>query len=166
MAAGQAVSNLEEPRIMPRSILSHGALLVCAALALVLTLAGRPAPAADGKDEKEKPTLSGTWERTDAGSSLALKFRKDELSIFPHGDDEFQIDCSYTVTTKGVVKVKITGLDGPPKTVEKAKDAIPVGKEFTFTWKVDGEKAKLDAVEGKEVDVFKTHLEGEYARKP
>jgi hypothetical protein len=147
---------------MPRSILGRGALLVCAALAL----AARPAPAADAKDEQAKPTLSGSWERTDAGSSLALKFREDALSIFPHGGDEFQIDCSYTVTKKGVVKVKITGLDGPPKTVEKAKDHIPVGKEFTFTWKVDGEKARLDAVEGEDVDAFKTHLEGEYAKKP
>ena len=64
---------------MPRNTLRYGTLLVCG----VLALAGRPAPADDGKGDKEKPTLSGTWEnkdaRAEAGAEIQRQGRPDDL---------------------------------------------------------------------------------------
>jgi hypothetical protein len=168
MAALQVASNLKEPRIMSRHTLRNGTLvLVCG----VLALAGRPAPAEDGKADKEKPVLSGTWERKDAEQNLRLKFSgKQELTLFPHGDD-CQIVCSYKVTKEGLVKAKMRRLEGPKDVVDKAKGGLPIGKEFEFKWKVEEETATLDAVEGEDLDRedlehLKGHLEGKYAKKP
>jgi hypothetical protein len=38
--------------------------------------------------------------------------------------------------------------------------------EFQFKWKIEGDKAKLDDVDGKDVEQVKAHLEGEYAKTP
>jgi hypothetical protein len=164
MAALQAASNLKEPRIMPRNNLRYGTLLVCG----VLALAGRPAPADDGKGGTGKPTLSGTWENKDAEPKLELKFSgEDDLTIFPHGDGfDLHIDCSYTVTKEGLVKAKIKRLGGRQDLVDKAKEALPVGKEFEFKWRVEVDTAKLEAVQGEDIEHLKDHLEGEYAKKP
>jgi hypothetical protein len=139
-------------------------LLVCG----VLALAGRSAPADDGKGDKGKPSLSGTWENKDAEPKLELKFTgEDSLTIFPHGDGfDFQFDCSYTVTKEGLVKVKIKRLGGRQDLVDHAKELLPVGKEFEFKWKAEVDTAKLEAVQGEDVEHLKGHLEGEYARKP
>jgi hypothetical protein len=147
---------------MPRNNLRYGGLLVCG----VLALAGRPARADDGKGDKEKPTLSGKWENQDTEPKLELKFTGDDtLTFFPHGDD-FHIDCSYTVTKEGLVKAKITRLGGRQEVLDKAKEALPVGKEFEFKWKVDGDTATLEAVQGEDTEHLKDHLEGKYAKKP
>ena len=147
---------------MPRHTLGYGALLVCG----VLALAGRSAPADDGKGDKDKPTLSGTWEKKDAEPKLEFT-GEDILTVFPHGDNlDFHIECSYTVTKDGLVKAKITRLGGRDDVVEKAKGSVPVGLEFRFKWTVEGDAATLDGVEGKDVEHVKAHLEGGYARKP
>ena len=146
---------------MPRNPLRYCTLLVCG----VLALAGRPAPADDGKGDKDKPIPSGTWEKKDAEPKLEFT-GEDKLTIFPHGDNlDFQIDCSYTVTKDGLVKAKITRLGGPEDVVEKAKGSVPVGLEFQFKWKVDGDKATLDDLDGKDVEHVKERLEGEYTKK-
>ena len=147
---------------MPRNTLGYGTLLVCG------VLAGHPAPADDGKGDKEKPSLSGTWENKDSEPKLDLKFSgEDELTIFPHGEGfDFRIDCSYTVTKEGVVKVKVTRLGGQQDLVDKAKELLPVGKQFEFKWKAEVDTAKLEAVQGDDIEHFKDHLEGEYAKKP
>jgi hypothetical protein len=164
MAARQAASNLKEPRVMPRNNLGYGIVLVCGALAL----ASRPAHADDGKGDKAKPTLSGTWENKDAEPKLELKFSgEDGLTIFPHGEGfDFHIDCSYTVTKEGLVKAKVKRLGGRQDAVDKAKEVLPVGKEFEFKWKVEVDTAKLEGVQGDDIEHLKDHLEGEYAKKP
>src|SRR5262249_28372445 len=135
-----------------------GALLVLGTLAL----AGLPASADDGKD---KPTLSGTWEKKEAEPKLTFT-QEGDLTILPHGDNvDFKIACSYTVTKEGLVKVKITGLEGSPDVIEKAKDHVPVGMEFQFKWKVKDDAATLEALDGKDADGVKAHLEGDYAKK-
>jgi hypothetical protein len=164
MALPQAVSNFKEPRVMPRIPVRYCTLLVCG----VLALAGRPALADDEKGDKNKPKLSGTWEKSDA--ELKLEFTgEDKLTIFPHGSDvEFQIDCSYTVTKDGLVKAKITRLGGQEAVIEKAKASLPVGLEFQLKWTVDKEnkdKATLDDLDGKDVEHVKERLEGEYTKK-
>ena len=146
---------------MPRNPLGYRTLLVCG----VLALACRPALADDGKGDKDKPIPSGTWEKKDAEPKLEFS-GEDKLTIFPHGDNvDFQIDCSYTVTKDGLVKAKITRLGGPEDVIEKAKGSVPVGLEFQFKWKVDGDKATLDDLDGKDVEHVKERLEGEYTKK-
>jgi hypothetical protein len=146
---------------MRRNPIIYCTLLVCG----VLSLAGRLALADDGKGDKDKPIPFGTWEKKDAEPKL--EFTDDgKLRIFPHGGNlEFQIDCSYTVAKDGLVKVKITRLGGSEDVVEKAKGSVPVGLEFRFKWKVDGDKATLADLDGKDVEHVKERLEGEYSKK-
>jgi hypothetical protein len=83
-----------------------------------------------------------------------------------HGDSgNIQIECSYTVTKEGLVKAKVKSHGGDEKVVEKVKNVVPVGMEFQFKWKVDGEAATLDEVDGKDTDQVKARLEGDYAKK-
>ena len=146
---------------MLRTPLRYRTLLVCG----VLALAGRLALADDGKGDKDKPIPSGTWEKKDAEPKLEFT-GEDKLTIFPHGDNlEFQIDCSYTVTKDGLVKAKITRLGGKEDVIEKAKGSVPVGLEFEFKWKVEGDKATLEDLDGKDVEHVKERLEGEYTKK-
>jgi hypothetical protein len=146
---------------MLRTPLRYRTLLVCG----VLALAGRLALADDGKGDKNKQIPSGTWEKKDAEPKLEFT-GEDKLTIFPHGGDvEFQIDCSYTVTKDGLVKAKITRLGGQEDVIEKAKGSVPVGLEFQFKWKVEGDKATLDDLDGKDVEHVKERLEGEYTKK-
>ena len=49
--------------------------------------------------------------------------------------------------------------------VEKAKGSVPVGLEFEFKWKVEGDKATLEGLDGKDVEHVKERLEGEYPRR-
>jgi hypothetical protein len=161
MTTRQVAFNLKEPRVMLRTSFTYCTLLVCGVLALACCLA----LADDGKGDQEKPIPSGTWEKKEAEPTL--KFTgEDKLTIFPHGDNlDFQIDCSYTVTKDGLVKAKITRLGGAGDVVEKAKESVPVGLEFTFKWKLDGDKATLDELDGKDVEHVKERLEGEYTKK-
>ncbi len=146
---------------MLRTPIGYRTLLVCG----VLALAGRPALADDGKGDKSKASPSGTWEKKDAEPKLEFT-GDDKLTIFPHGGNvEFQIDCSYTVTKDGLVKAKITRLGGKEDVIEKAKGSVPVGLEFQFKWKVEGDKATLDDVDGKDVEHVKVALQGEYTKK-
>ena len=146
---------------MLRNPISYRTMVVCG----VLALACRLALADDGKGDKSKPIPPGTWERKDAEPKLEFS-GDDKLTIFPHGGDvELQIECSYTVTKEGLVKVKVTRLGGSEDVVEKVKASVPVGLEFGFKWKVDGDKATLDDLDGKDVEQVKERLEGEYRKK-
>ena len=49
--------------------------------------------------------------------------------------------------------------------VEKVKGSVPVGLEFRFKWKVEGDKATLDDLDGKDVEHVKERLQGEYTKK-
>jgi hypothetical protein len=137
-------------------------LLVCGVLALACPLA----LADDGKGDHGKPIPSGTWEKKDAEPKLVFA-GEDKLTILPHGDNvAIQIDCSYTVTKDGLVKAKVTQLSGADEVVEKVKQVVPVGLEFTFKWKLDEDKATLDDLDGKDIEHVKDRLEGEYTKKP
>jgi hypothetical protein len=146
---------------MLRSTIRYRAFLVLGVAAVACGLA----LADDGKSVKDKPIASGTWEKKDADPTLEFT-GEDKLTIFPHGEHlKFQIDCSYTVTKEGLVKAKVTKLGGDEEVVEKVKGHVPVGLEFQFKWKVDGEKATIDDVDGKDVEIVKERLEGEYTKK-
>ncbi len=132
--------------------------------AVIVSLCGL-APADDGKGEKGKPAPAGTWEKKDAEPKLEFT-DNDKMTIYPHGGGrDILIECSYSVTADGFVKAKITRLGGPDDVIEKVKGSAPVGLEFKFKWKVDGDKATLDELDGKDVEHVKERLEGEYAKK-
>ena len=159
--ARDGLGHFKETPTMPRNPLWFCTLLVCG----IFALASRASSADDAKDDKDKPSLSGSWEKKDAEPKL--KFTKEgELTIYPHGDNlNLQIECTYTVTKGGLVKAKVKSLGGEEDVVEKAKNVVPVGMEFEFKWKVDGEAATLDEVDGKDADHVKARLEGDYAKK-
>jgi hypothetical protein len=137
--------------------MTRRSLLRAALGGLLLTLAGRPAAADD------KATPAGAWVRKEG--ELKLEFDKGVLKISPHGDKvSFTVVCGYAAKD-GVVKAKVTGLEGKAEVTEKAKDHVPVGTEFSFRWKAEGGSATLDDVKGDKADVLKSHLEGEYGAK-
>lgn len=138
---------------MRRNILT--AALACA----VLSLAGVRA----GADDK-KP-LTGTWALK--GGETKIEFvDKENLKVMPHGDaNVIALVCSYTVDKNGVVKAKLTELQGKEEVREKAKGHLPVGLEFSFKWQVKNDTARLDDLKGDKVEPFKSHLEGDYEKK-
>jgi hypothetical protein len=150
---------LERVTIMRPRTLGYLAVFACGLLAL----SGVPAVADDKKDDK--PALSGTWARKEG--DLVIKFAdKDVVKFQPHGDKkEFTVVCSYTREKEGRLKVKITELDASDEVKQKAKDHLPIGLEFSFQWKVKGDSAQLGNLEGKDVEMLKSHLEGEYQKK-
>jgi hypothetical protein len=131
---------------------------------VAMLVAAVPAVPADDKADKDKPTASGSWLKKEG--QLKIEFPdKGVIKIAPHGGDEFVVVCSYTITKEGLVKAKITDLEGKDEIKEKAKARLPVGLEWSFTWKVKDDTATLDDVQGKEVELLKSHLEGEFAKK-
>jgi hypothetical protein len=113
----------------------------------------------DKKDDKDKPALSGTWALK--GRDLKIEFCEKEVMKLSAHDGALIIKCDYAVE-KGRVKAKITSLEGQEDLKEKAKDKLPVGLGFSFRWKVKGPAATLDDVKGDNVELLKSHLEGEY----
>ena len=56
-------------------------------------------------------------------------------------------------------------LGGSKDVVEKASGSVPIGLELRFKWKVEGDKATLDELDGKDVEHVKERLQGEYTKK-
>ena len=137
--------------------------VLAAGLAVLVALHGY-LPRAVGDDKKaEGPT--GTWAKK--GMDVKLEFpEKEVLKVYPHGDkDAFAVVCSYTLGKDGLVKAKIKDYEGPAEIKEKAKNALPVGLEFEFTWTVKDGAGKLDDVKGDKTEPIKNHLEGDYEKK-
>ena len=89
------------------------------------------------------------------------------MKIDPHGNGEILIVCNYTLEKEGLIKVKISELEGKEEIKEKVKDKVPLGLEFNFKWTVKDEKATLDNLkgDGDTIETLKSHLEGEYDSK-
>jgi hypothetical protein len=146
---------------MRRKTLTYGAALACG----ILALAGLSASAGGGKDDKDKPALSGVWVRK--GGELKIEFSgTDVMKISPHGENEVLIiSCKVTVGKGGLVKAKVTELEGKEEVKEKVKEVVPVGFEFSFKWQAKDDAATLDGMKGDKVETLKSRLEGEYGRK-
>ena len=67
---------------------------------------------------------------------------------------------------KGIVLAGGLGSRLRPLTKVTNKHLLPVGKEFEFKWRAEVDTAKLEAVQGEDIEHLKGHLEGEYAKKP
>jgi hypothetical protein len=126
------------------------------ALALLATTV-----AAEDKKEKDKSDVT-TWTRETNGVDLTFEFTKDTLKgTVLIGENGFVAKAKITVDKEGVVKAKITDVE------EKGKfPGLPkVGLEFSFKWKVTGDKAELTDLKGDEVEEAKPIVEGEYKKK-
>jgi len=116
---------------------------------------------ASGQGKDDKP--SGAWGKKDGEVKLA--FADGVLKVAPHGDPAvILIVCDYTVE-KGVVKAKVTGLEGKEEVKKKAQGVVPVGLKFEFRWKPAGDAAKLEDLTGENVEPLKAHLEGDFEAK-
>jgi hypothetical protein len=157
--------------------LSGGAVLACGVLAVaglhqppngcpaarLLGLACASAPAEEPKEDRS--ALSGTWGKKDG--ELKIEFvDKNVLKIVPHGDSTvIAIVCDYTVEKGGLVKVKVTGLEGKEEVKQKVRQHVPVGFRFSFKWTMKGDAAKLEELMGDDVEPLKSRLEGDFEKK-
>ena len=119
--------------------LQFGLLVACGVFVLAAGLTF-----ADDKNRKDKPALSGAWAKKEA--ELKIEFAdKNVARIVPHGDDAvIVIVCEYTVAKDGRVNLKVTDFEGKDEAKAAVKEKLPVGTEFSFKWKVEGDAAKLD----------------------
>src|SRR5438105_8961362 len=124
---------------MKRTPFQLGITLACA----IVVAIGLAARAEDTKDKR----LSGNWSKKEG--QLKMEFSdKDVVKFYPHGDKaEFVIVCKYSIDKDGLLKAKITDLDGKAELKEKAKSRLPVGFEFQFNWKINGDTATLANVD-------------------
>lgn len=122
-----------------------------------------PRDADDKKDEDKPKPLTGTWVRKE--KEVKLEFgEKNSLKLSPIGDDDkVLIICEYTLEKDGLVKAKVTEVEGAAK--EKVTMVLPVGNEFNFKWKVEKDTAKLEDLTDFTIERFKTLIEGEYGAK-
>lgn len=136
--------------------------LLAAVSALVLVaLSGGFTPADDKKDAKDTP-FSGSFTRESNGLDLKIEFvSKDKLKISAGaGDNCIVATCKYTVE-KDTVKAKI--VDTELKGNFPAKP--PKDLEFSFTWKVKGDKGMLDDLKGEGLDDAKPAFEGDWMKE-
>src|SRR5262249_27142645 len=118
----------------------------------------------DRREEKSKASLSGVWEQKDG--EVKIEFSDDQMKVFPHGDNKvIVVLCEYTLAKGGLVKAKVTGLEGKKEAKEKAEKHGPVGLAFSFKWTVKGKTATLGDVKGKDVETLKSRLQGDYEKK-
>jgi hypothetical protein len=143
--------------MLPKT-LKYGVVLACGVLVVALS-------ASAGDKQGDKSTLSGTWNLK--GGELKIEFvGKEVMKIAPHGDSAvIGIVCKYTVEKDGRVKAEITGFEGKEEAKKKVQEHLPVGFQFNFTWKMNGDSARLDDLKGKDVALLKSHLEGDYELK-
>src|SRR5262249_30266162 len=154
-----AVSREGGSNVMVPSALKYMVVLACGLLAL----AGPAATA--GEKKGDKAALSGTWGKKD-GEPKSEVADKGLLKVAPRGDSAVvALVCDYTVAKGGLVKAKVTRLEGKEEVTKKAAEKVPVGTEFSFTWKVKDDTARLDDLKCEKVEQFKSHLEGDYEQK-
>ena len=118
----------------------------------IVALAGnfyvRGTSADDKKDDKSKAALSGAWVRKEGEIKIAFD-GKGAMKLFPHGEDKkLAIVFDYTVEKGKPVQVKVASFEGEEKQIEKIKELIPVGLEFSFRWTVKGETLTLRRDQG------------------
>lgn len=118
----------------------------------------------DQKDDKV--ALSGIWGKKNA--ELTIEFgENDVMRIAPHGDRiAIAIVCDFTAEKEGPVKATVARIEADDEEVRKKVEGhVPVGLAFRFRWNMKDGSAKLDEVQGDNVDALKTHLEGDFEKK-
>jgi RNA polymerase sigma factor (sigma-70 family) len=118
----------------------------------------------DGK-KADRPTLSGTWGKK--VGALKIEFAdKGVMKIAPHGDSTaIAIVCDYTVEQEGLVKARVTGVQGNGAATKHIGGLLPAGTQFSFKWTVKADAAKLDDLAGDKVEVLRHLLVGDFEQK-
>jgi hypothetical protein len=110
---------------------------------------------------EDKPAAT-TWTHESNGVVITFEFTKDMLKgTVISGDDGFVATCKITTDKEGLVKAKMTAVEEKGKFPNLPK----VGLEFSFKWKIDGDKAELSDLKGDGVEDAKAVVEGEYKKK-
>ena len=126
---------------------------VISGLALVLLL---------GPSRADDKTDTVSWERESNGIDMRVDMGKDKLKMAAFGGENGVIvTCKMTIDKEGLVKATITDVEEKGTFPNKPK----VGLEFSFKWKVDGDKATLSDLTGEGLDDAKPVVEGEYKKK-
>jgi hypothetical protein len=114
---------------------------------------------ADDKDSKEKLVA---WERESNGFDLKLEFGKDilKVNVF-NGENGVIVTCKAKIDKEGMVKATVTDVEEKGNFPQKPKK----GLEFSFTWKVEGDKGTMSDLKGEGVEEAKAIAEGEYKKK-
>lgn len=124
---------------------------------LALFVFGGILAAADDK----KPI--GTWTKKAEGFDLKFTFKKDNVFVFgmDNGTDGAEMESKCTFEKDGTVKCEVTKFTKKGNfNAEKE-----VGYKFSFKFEVTGKKAKVSAIEGKDIDeTAKSVVEGEYEK--
>jgi hypothetical protein len=138
-------------------------IMCVAALALAVPVFDCASAQTGGKAARDQqPNLSGAW--VQKTGEMKIEFAsKDEMRLYPHGENKVIVIVCRLMPTKEAVKAKITGLEGEAK--DHVKEMLPPGLEFRFKWTVQDDTGTLEEVRGENVDILKSHLEGKYARK-
>jgi hypothetical protein len=111
--------------------------------------------AAEDKKEKDKPAVT-TWTRESNGVDLKLEISKDTMKgSVVAGENGFIATCKITMDKDDVVKATVTEVEEKGNFPNKPK----VGLEFSFKWKVDGDKAELSDLKGDGVEDAKSIVE-------
>jgi len=119
---------------------------------------------ADQKDDKV--AVSGIWRKKNA--ELTIEFAEnDVMKIAPHGDGvAIAIVCDFTAEKEGPVRATVARIEADDEEVRKKVEGhVPVGLVFRFRWNAKDGSAKLDEVQGDNVDLLKSHLEGDFEKK-
>jgi hypothetical protein len=113
----------------------------------------------DKTDPKEKFV---SWERESNGFDLKFEFGKEivKLNVF-NGENGVIVTCKMTIDKKGLVKATVKEVEEKGTFPQKPK----IGFEFSFTWKIEGDKATLSDLMGEGLDEAKPLAEGEYKKK-
>lgn len=126
---------------------------------LALALLMGTVAAEDKKDAKDKVV---SWEREANGFDLKFDFSKDTLKINAfNGENGVIISCKTTIDKKGLVKATVTDVEEKGTFPQKPAK----GLEFSFVWKIEGDKATLSDLMGEGVEEAKPLAEGEYKKK-
>src|SRR5687767_14779729 len=123
---------------------------------IVFAFVATVAASAVGDDKAKAP--SGSWMKS--GGQLRLEFAdKGVLKVSPHSKDELiLLVCKYTIDKDGVIKAKVTELEGSAK--EKVQASLPVGLEFSFKWEAKDDSATIADLKGNNTESLANHLEG------
>ncbi len=128
----------------------------------VVLVASAGSVAQNGKKDKKATGPTGVWTREAGGLEVKFDFtggKSPFKATVLKGDDGFTATCKYDVKD-GVVKAEIAAVE------EKGSfpNLPPVGFEFGFKWKSDGDTAELSDLTGDDVENVKPLVEGEYKR--
>jgi hypothetical protein len=129
---------------------------------MVRLLAGALALAVLSGSAAAQDKKTTAWERETNGIELIFEFGKDTLKVSAmQGENGTVFSCKTTTDKDGVVKATVT------ESTEKGNfpPTPKKGFEFSFKWKVEGDRATVSEFKWEGLEEAKDIVEGEYKKK-